>query len=95
MRKAGYILLAGGFAAVVFMCVQVSMLTYTSWVWHTKNLPAEDQIPRVTASTAMREISLESNHLVRRMIWPALAMLIGGLLIGRQQQTRAQHANPN
>lgn len=95
IRKAGYILLVGGFAATVFMCVQVSMVTYTSWIWHTKNLPIEDQIPRNTASAAMRDISLETNQLVRRMIWPALVMLAGGLLIGsRRKQDKAQHAVP-
>jgi hypothetical protein len=96
IRKAGYILLVGGFAATVFMCVQVSMVTYNSWIWHTKNLPAEDQIPRSTASAAMRDISLESNHLVRRMLWPALVTLAGGLMIGSRRRTNeAQHPPAN
>ena len=86
MRKAGYLFLLGGFAATVFMCAQVSMLTYTSWMWHTKNMPSEDRILRTAASAEMRELSFESNHLVRRMIWPALLMLTGGLMIGKQKR---------
>ncbi len=92
MRKIGYILLVGGFAVIVFMCAQVSMITYTSWIWHTKNLPTGDEIPRNAASSSMRDITLESNHLVRRMIWPAFVMLAGGLLVGNQKRTGAQHA---
>lgn len=92
MRKIGYMLLVGGFIALMFMTVRVSAVTYTSWVWRTKNLPA-GQVPRDTASSAMREISLETNGLVRRTLWPAVLMLVGGLMVGIRKPIGAQHAS--
>jgi hypothetical protein len=89
IRKSGYMLLVGGFIALVFMTIQVSTVTYTSWVWHTKNLPA-GVVNRETASSAMREISLETNGLVRRTLWPAVLMLVGGLMVGMRNPIRAQ-----
>jgi hypothetical protein len=81
MKKIGYILLIAGFLATSYMCVDVSKTTYVSWIWHRNNM-AHRQITPDEASNAIRDITLKTNGLVRQTIWPAIVMLIGGLMIG-------------
>lgn len=81
-RTLGFIMLLGGFAAIVCWCASISLFTYTSWMAHTKALPAGDKVDRVVASASLRDVSIETNRQVRFVFWPALVMLCGGVLVG-------------
>ena len=87
IKRFGYIFLIAGFLTIAFMCVSVSPKTYTSWIWHRNNL-SHQQITPDAASNADRDVTLKTNSLVRQTIWPAIGMLIGGLMIGINPRLR-------
>ena len=87
IKRFGYIFLIAGFLTIAFMCVSVSPKTYTSWIWHRNNL-SHQQITPDAASNAVRDVTLKTNSLVRQTIWPAIGMLIGGLMIGINPRLR-------
>jgi hypothetical protein len=49
-------------------------------MWHTQQLGKEENITRQSASDEMRKMSLEYNQMFRRVMFPAIGMLIGGFL---------------
>ncbi len=58
-------------------------MTHPMWIWHCQNLQAGDPIPRIAASTQLREFQLEVNWLFRKLIiFPTAAMFIGGMILG-------------
>ncbi len=92
IRKIGYMLLFTGFAAIVFMCLTATCKTYALSIWHRNHL-AHKQITADDASNAIRDVTLKANGLVRQTMWPAIGMLIGGLMIGTRQKKESQHAS--
>jgi len=82
MKKIGFFLLFGGFLAVIVLCLLVSMFTHGWWIWHSKQIHSIGMNPD-DLSWSIREISLKLNAYMRATVYPALAMLIGGLLLAR------------
>jgi hypothetical protein len=87
IKRFVYVFLIAGFLTIAFICVSVSAKTYTSWIWHRNNL-SHQQITPDDASNAVRDVTLKTNSLVRQTIWPAIVMLIGGLMIGIQPKRK-------
>ena len=85
MRKLGYFLLIAGFLATTFLCVIVSAKTHALWIWNRNDL-SEKQVTADLASDAIREVTLKANGMVRQTFLPALAMLVGGLMIGIEKR---------
>jgi hypothetical protein len=54
---------------------------HSRWIWKSQNLPSGDTIRRDEAITAMRDICLDLNRQQRNVIYPACAMILGGLMI--------------
>jgi hypothetical protein len=62
--------------------------SYSKWMWQSQQLPAGDSIRRDDAIKAMRELSIALKDRHQQLIFPAMFMLIGGLIaiFGSQKQ---------
>jgi hypothetical protein len=81
-KVVAFLLLLIGFAVFLILCIDVSGYTYRSWIMHMRNLPSGDTVTREAVSSEIREMSLQYNQYFRFMIWPALSMLTGGVMLG-------------
>lgn len=92
IRKIGYVLLVGGFAGIVLMCVNVSVRRHPFDMENWKRLPEEAQIPRDIAVHTADHLALNTRFLVCRNLVPATIMLVGGLMVGARKKTMADSA---
>ena len=67
---------------------------HTLWMWHSKNLPTGELIPRVNAVSSMREMALAIQNSYQPLIIPATMLLIGGILNGRKRREDIEPAPP-
>jgi len=94
MKRVGFFLLFGGFITIVVLCIIVSMFTYGWWIWHSKQLHGIGMNPDML-SWSIREMALKFNAYTRVMFYPALAMLIGGLLLARSARPPIPDSSDN
>jgi hypothetical protein len=78
MRRLGITLLLVGFLWIAWDGTFDCEARYSTWIWHSKNLPEGDLLSRTQVSNAMKDMSLS---LYRLVLLPALVMLAGGLMI--------------
>ena len=85
MKKAGYIQLVLGFLWIGYdVTMDFTRSQYMTWIVYVKTkLPEGDSISRQKASSLIKEMGLKLRDRHRLVIFPAVMMLAGGLMVGR------------
>jgi len=97
MRLLGFSLTIIGFLWIAWDCADgFTGYQYKHWIWRTQQLPAGESIRRTDAAGAMRALALDLKDRHRGVFIPALAMLMGGLILGFSRRPIAEPgASPN
>ena len=91
MKNVGLILLFIGFAAISWQAVNISMYTYIWDNWHIQNnIQDKEQIDRKVAISIMSDLKLRYDKKYRKIIYPALIMLVGGVVIYSQARKKQE-----
>jgi hypothetical protein len=84
-----------GFLWIAWDCAEGFVgYQYTLWIWQTQHLPAGETIKRTDAAAAMRVLSQDLKDRHREVLVPALAMLVGGLVLGFSRRPIAEPGTP-
>ena len=95
MKLTAYIMMSVGFLWIAAACLDLfGSPQHTLWMWHSKNLPAGEMIPRVNAVSSMRDMALSIQDSYQPLIIPASMILLGGILNGRKRRKDIEHAPP-
>ena len=96
IKRIGIGLLVAGFLwLLIDAASSFTSYQHTRWIWQSQNLPAGDTIPRDTAVSAMRELSLDLKNRHQLVLLPGLVMITGGLLIFFGQTNNQDKTQPN
>ena len=86
MRNIGYFLLLAGFIVTGVLFFFSSMATYNIWDLHAIKVSALSPASTEAIKTEMSSMANDISAYYRMIFWPCLAMLIGGLILGRQKK---------
>lgn len=77
----------GGFLWIAFdVSVQFPAFSYVRWMGLSKQLPADEVVPRVQAVNSLREFQIVLKDRHREVLLPAILMLAGGILVSRPRK---------
>ena len=94
MKMTAYIMMSVGFLWIAAACLDLfGSPHHTLWIWHSKNLPAGEMIPRENAVSSMRDMALSIQDTYQPLIIPASMILLGGILNGRKRRKDIETAN--
>ena len=82
MRWIGIILLVTGFLWIAWDIDDFIAYQHAHWMWQSQHLPDGDVVKRTEAVNAMRDLSLSLNDKQKTFLFPAVLMLVGGLVAG-------------
>ena len=82
-------LILGGFIWIILLALEYLIPnSHSSWVWHSQQLGALDNISKHKAVESLRELQLDIKKQKFIFLIPAILMLVGGLLNGRKNEKK-------
>ncbi len=95
MRIFGYIILVVGFLMIMMEATIGQSERCAVWLGRTTKVLSENNIPiESPVATTMFEMTRFWREIIRQMAWPAVMMLIGGVLLD-QARRKAKQKGPN
>ena len=75
--------------------IAFSFYHHTAWMAHSQNLQGKEEIKRIEATRALRDLSLNLKNYYRIILLPSGLILVGGILNGLNTSKQNQPAQVN